>query len=87
MILIPLSGSGTRGDQVENARFFEREGAAAALTGDQASAENLSRVVNAIAEDHQRRKAMAEAALRIGELDGAAIIGDSINEFIEGIKE
>ncbi len=28
MILIPLSGSGTRGDQVENAAFFEKEGAA-----------------------------------------------------------
>ena len=28
MILIPLSGAGTRGDQVENAHFFEQQGAA-----------------------------------------------------------
>jgi UDP-N-acetylglucosamine--N-acetylmuramyl-(pentapeptide) pyrophosphoryl-undecaprenol N-acetylglucosamine transferase len=28
MILVPLAGAGTRGDQVENARFFEKAGAA-----------------------------------------------------------
>jgi UDP-N-acetylglucosamine--N-acetylmuramyl-(pentapeptide) pyrophosphoryl-undecaprenol N-acetylglucosamine transferase len=28
MILLPLRGSGTRGDQVENARLFEKAGAA-----------------------------------------------------------
>lgn len=31
MILVPLCGSGTRGDQVENASFFEKEGAAVVL--------------------------------------------------------
>jgi UDP-N-acetylglucosamine--N-acetylmuramyl-(pentapeptide) pyrophosphoryl-undecaprenol N-acetylglucosamine transferase len=84
MILIPLSGSGTRGDQVENARFFEREGAAQVLSdGDgPAGSEKLSRMVSAIAEDHRLRGAMAEAAKRIGSLDGAAIIGDSISKAI-----
>ncbi|MDR2716655.1 MAG: undecaprenyldiphospho-muramoylpentapeptide beta-N-acetylglucosaminyltransferase [Treponema sp.] len=80
MILIPLSGSGTRGDQVENARFFEREGAALVLPG-QGGAENLSRMVSALAGDSRKREAMAEAARRIGSLDGAAIIGDSICNF------
>jgi UDP-N-acetylglucosamine--N-acetylmuramyl-(pentapeptide) pyrophosphoryl-undecaprenol N-acetylglucosamine transferase len=83
MILVPLSGSGTRGDQVENARFFEQEGAALILTGADVGAENLSRMVNAVAEDPARREALADAARRIGSLDGAAIIGDSIAEFIE----
>jgi len=86
MILIPLSGSGTRGDQVENARFFEREGAALVLTGDDpstaASPENLSRAVLALAGDPGRRERMAGAAGRIGSLDGAAIIGDSVSEMI-----
>jgi UDP-N-acetylglucosamine--N-acetylmuramyl-(pentapeptide) pyrophosphoryl-undecaprenol N-acetylglucosamine transferase len=87
MILIPLSGSGTRGDQVENAGFFEREGAAIVLGGGQqpgreATVENLSRMVNDIAEDSGRREGMAKAARRIGSLDGAAIIGDSIYKFI-----
>jgi len=82
MILIPLSGSGTRGDQVENARFFEREGAALVLAGNEASAENLSRAVAGLAGDPRRREVMAEAAGRIGGLDGAAIIGDSIDRLV-----
>jgi UDP-N-acetylglucosamine--N-acetylmuramyl-(pentapeptide) pyrophosphoryl-undecaprenol N-acetylglucosamine transferase len=89
MILIPLSGSGTRGDQVENARFFEREGAALVLsgggdTGGHAGAEALARMVSAIADDPQRREAMAQAARQIGCLDGAAIIGDAIRGVIDG---
>ena len=83
MVLIPLSGSGTRGDQVENARFFEKEGAAVVITG--ASAEKLSQTVNALAQDSGRREALASAARRTGGLDGAAIIGDSIGEFVSHI--
>ncbi|MDR0456475.1 MAG: undecaprenyldiphospho-muramoylpentapeptide beta-N-acetylglucosaminyltransferase [Treponema sp.] len=80
MILIPLSGSGTRGDQVENARYFEREGAALILPG-QAGAENLARMATTLADDSRKREAMAEAARRIGSLDGAAIIGDFMCKF------
>jgi UDP-N-acetylglucosamine--N-acetylmuramyl-(pentapeptide) pyrophosphoryl-undecaprenol N-acetylglucosamine transferase len=80
MILIPLSGSGTRGDQVENARFFEREGAALVLP-DQAGAEELSRLAGALANDSRKREAMTEAARRIGSLDGVAIISDFICAF------
>jgi UDP-N-acetylglucosamine--N-acetylmuramyl-(pentapeptide) pyrophosphoryl-undecaprenol N-acetylglucosamine transferase len=87
MILIPLSVSGTRGDQVENARFFEQAGAAVVLSGEASSfsktAENLSRTVAELAGDSNRREAMAKAAARIGTLDGAAIIGDSINKFLK----
>jgi UDP-N-acetylglucosamine--N-acetylmuramyl-(pentapeptide) pyrophosphoryl-undecaprenol N-acetylglucosamine transferase len=88
MILIPLSGSGTRGDQVENAAFFARGGAAVVLGGaspgrdGEATVENLSRTVNDIAENPGRRELMAESARCIGSLDGAAIIGDSICEFV-----
>ena len=81
MILIPLSGSGTRGDQVENARFFEQAGAALTLTGNEVDPARLSDAVNALAEDHQRREAMSRAARQIGALDGAAIISDAINAF------
>ena len=82
MILVPLCGSGTRGDQVENARFFEREGAAMVLLGDEATGEKLAQTVNALADDPGRREAMAQSAGRIGSLDGSAIIGDSMGEFI-----
>jgi UDP-N-acetylglucosamine--N-acetylmuramyl-(pentapeptide) pyrophosphoryl-undecaprenol N-acetylglucosamine transferase len=38
LVLVPLSGSGTRGDQIENACFFERAGAALVLDGNAAPA-------------------------------------------------
>jgi len=80
MALVPLSGPGTRGDQVENARHFEREGAAEVLIAP--GARELAGAVAALADDAGRREAMARAAARIGSLDGAAIIGDSIIEML-----
>ena len=41
MLLIPLCGSGTRGDQVDNARYFADKNAALALVGDEADDEHL----------------------------------------------
>ncbi|MDR0562304.1 MAG: undecaprenyldiphospho-muramoylpentapeptide beta-N-acetylglucosaminyltransferase [Spirochaetaceae bacterium] len=78
MVLIPLSGSGTRGDQVENARFFETAGAAVTLTGDAASPENLVKTITALAEDEDRRNRMAEASARIGIEDGARLIAETL---------
>jgi UDP-N-acetylglucosamine--N-acetylmuramyl-(pentapeptide) pyrophosphoryl-undecaprenol N-acetylglucosamine transferase len=77
MVLIPLCGSGTRGDQVENARFFEKKGAALVLVGDDARSETLSGLVKLL-EDPSRREAMAAAARKIGSLDGTAVISDCI---------
>ncbi|MDY4901333.1 MAG: UDP-N-acetylglucosamine--N-acetylmuramyl-(pentapeptide) pyrophosphoryl-undecaprenol N-acetylglucosamine transferase [Treponema sp.] len=41
MVLIPLCGSGTRGDQVDNARYFEKENAALVLSGNEADGNHL----------------------------------------------
>ena len=41
MVLVPLCGSGTRGDQVENARFFEENNAATVLLGEDADSQHL----------------------------------------------
>ena len=41
MVLIPLCGSGTRGDQVDNAKFFEEKGAALVLLGEEADSAHL----------------------------------------------
>ncbi|MCL2043283.1 MAG: undecaprenyldiphospho-muramoylpentapeptide beta-N-acetylglucosaminyltransferase [Treponema sp.] len=84
MILVPLSGAGTRGDQIENARFFEREGAAIVLTGSDVNPEKLSRTVSAVAENDKQRELLAEAARRIGCLDGAVIISNAIYDVIKG---
>lgn len=48
MVLIPLCGSGTRGDQVDNAKYFEKAGAAKVLLGDQCNSENLLKVLDEI---------------------------------------
>ncbi|MDR1239961.1 MAG: undecaprenyldiphospho-muramoylpentapeptide beta-N-acetylglucosaminyltransferase [Treponema sp.] len=82
MALIPLRGPGTRGDQVENARFFERAGAALVLSGGELEPRTLTRALASIAEDREKRKAMAAASKRIGETNGAALIADSLCAFL-----
>jgi UDP-N-acetylglucosamine--N-acetylmuramyl-(pentapeptide) pyrophosphoryl-undecaprenol N-acetylglucosamine transferase len=71
MVLLPLRGRGTRGDQVENAEFFERAGAALVAQG---GAENLAALIRELAEAPERLAAMAAAAADIARLDGAAVI-------------
>ncbi|MDR2535732.1 MAG: undecaprenyldiphospho-muramoylpentapeptide beta-N-acetylglucosaminyltransferase [Treponema sp.] len=78
MVLIPLSGSGTRGDQVENARFFEKAGAAISLTGDKVSPENLIKTILSLEADEESRNRMAEASARIGAEDGARLITETL---------
>lgn len=41
MVLIPLAGSGTRGDQIDNADFFEKKGAAIVLKGNNVNSKSL----------------------------------------------
>lgn len=92
MILVPLSGSGTRGDQVENARFLEKAGAAVVMGGKetagfQVTAAALKAVVAALAEDGKRRVAMAAAAVRFAALDGAKVIAETLVSGIAGFVQ
>jgi UDP-N-acetylglucosamine--N-acetylmuramyl-(pentapeptide) pyrophosphoryl-undecaprenol N-acetylglucosamine transferase len=87
MLLIPLSGSGTRGDQVENARFFEKSGAALVLPGNEANGENLAKAVRGLAEDAGKREAMAAASCAIGRIDGAGIAAHAIMRAVENTGE
>jgi UDP-N-acetylglucosamine--N-acetylmuramyl-(pentapeptide) pyrophosphoryl-undecaprenol N-acetylglucosamine transferase len=87
MALIPLSGGGTRGDQVENAAFFERAGAAVTLGGGNRpgkAAAALIRTVSELAENAEKRNAMAAASALIGRIDGAEIIARAICEAVAG---
>ena len=54
MVLVPLCGNGTRGDQVDNARYFESNGAAVVLAGEDATAENLRKGVEKFSEKEMR---------------------------------
>jgi UDP-N-acetylglucosamine--N-acetylmuramyl-(pentapeptide) pyrophosphoryl-undecaprenol N-acetylglucosamine transferase len=77
MILAPLRGSGTRGDQVENARFFEKAGAALVLP-QEPGAEALLEAAAGLASNRERLAGMSAAAARIGETDGALFIARAI---------
>jgi UDP-N-acetylglucosamine--N-acetylmuramyl-(pentapeptide) pyrophosphoryl-undecaprenol N-acetylglucosamine transferase len=64
LVLIPLTGSGTRGDQVENARYFEQKGAAAVLI--RPDTRQLCAVIEQLVNEPPRIAAMATAAAQIG---------------------
>jgi UDP-N-acetylglucosamine--N-acetylmuramyl-(pentapeptide) pyrophosphoryl-undecaprenol N-acetylglucosamine transferase len=83
LALVPLSGSGTRGDQEENARYLEKAGAAVVLRGD-VTGEKLTETIGALAREDGTRKAMGEAASRFAAPDGARIIAEAIRDFAEG---
>ena len=50
MVLIPLCGSGTRGDQVDNAEFFRQRDAAMVLLGEEANSQNLKACLQKLTE-------------------------------------
>jgi UDP-N-acetylglucosamine--N-acetylmuramyl-(pentapeptide) pyrophosphoryl-undecaprenol N-acetylglucosamine transferase len=65
MVLIPFRGSGTRGDQVENARLFEKAGAAICFIPEENEPpdEKLSQVIASLACDGEKRRIMGEAKI------------------------
>jgi UDP-N-acetylglucosamine--N-acetylmuramyl-(pentapeptide) pyrophosphoryl-undecaprenol N-acetylglucosamine transferase len=80
LLLIPLAGNGTRGDQVENARFFEQKGAAAVLI--HPDIEQLRAKVTQFAGKPRKIADMAEAAAKIGRINAVESICALINGII-----
>ena len=64
MVLVPLCGSGTRGDQVDNAEFFKSHGAAEVLLGADADSEHLKNALNLML-DSEKRAAYSEALKKL----------------------
>jgi UDP-N-acetylglucosamine--N-acetylmuramyl-(pentapeptide) pyrophosphoryl-undecaprenol N-acetylglucosamine transferase len=64
MLLIPLAGSGTRGDQVENARYFEKHGAAVSLV--HPASETLVTKIQELLANPQAIADMGKKAANIG---------------------
>ncbi|MDR1362442.1 MAG: undecaprenyldiphospho-muramoylpentapeptide beta-N-acetylglucosaminyltransferase [Spirochaetaceae bacterium] len=80
MVLVPLSGSATRGDQIENAKFFEERGAARMLVRPDAA--QLLETLNDLAGNEGQLTAMAAASAQIGTTRGAPVIAEHIVERI-----
>lgn len=56
MVLVPLSGAGTRGDQVENARLFKEQGAAEILLDEDVNPHTLQHVLTNMLDSKTRKK-------------------------------
>ncbi|MDR0410009.1 MAG: undecaprenyldiphospho-muramoylpentapeptide beta-N-acetylglucosaminyltransferase [Spirochaetaceae bacterium] len=82
MLLIPLSGAATRGDQVENARFFTEKGAALTLIHPDGA--ELLNALDSLLDSPEKLSGMAAAAARIGERRGTSIIAERITAQIQG---
>ena len=81
MVLIPLCGSGTRGDQVDNAEYFEKQGAAIVLKGAQADAEHLKASLEKMLDANCRKSyAQASASFSSGERSARKIAELLISE-------
>ena len=78
MVLIPLCGSGTRGDQVDNAKFFQERNAAEVLLGDQATGPNLCAALEKMLEEKNRN----EYALNVQKLAGSQKPAEKIAQIL-----
>ena len=82
-ILIPLSGSGTRGDQMRNARLLFEKGAADVLAGGEATPENLLQKVNTLLESREKRMLMGAAAHSLYDDKAAGSLAELILRYCE----
>lgn len=86
MVLVPLTGSGTRGDQVENAERFVAAGAAVSLVGPGATAETFLEAVVSLLADPDRRRTMAASAAELARGDASAAIADLVIQRVGGTR-
>ncbi len=74
LVLLPLCGAGTRGDQEENAEYFRRAGAALVLAGENVTSQALRDALSRMLDSRVRESfAAACAALASGARPAAAI--------------
>jgi UDP-N-acetylglucosamine--N-acetylmuramyl-(pentapeptide) pyrophosphoryl-undecaprenol N-acetylglucosamine transferase len=86
MLLIPLAGSGTRGDQVENAAYFFEQGAAIMLV--HPTKDELLGEIDKLINDTERLRGMGQASKSIGERDACkTICADIIENFVNTTLE
>jgi len=78
MVLVPLSGGGTRGDQVENAGYFKRHGAAEVLAGDDVSPEGLKAALGRLCDPSVRDRMAENLRLLTGDRKPALAIAEYI---------
>lgn len=83
-LLIPLSAHASRGDQILNARSFEKQGYSLVLEEEELTTEKL---LAAVQELYEHREKYAGAMKSGGHTDSAGIILNLIEEAVSGSKE
>lgn len=82
-LLIPLCGSGTRGDQVDNAKFFEEKNAALVLIGQDANSENLKKELTKFLNKDFRENMKNNIRKMVGSEKSVTIIAKYLYEQLE----
>jgi len=82
MVLVPLSGNGSRGDQVENARLLAESGAALCLNGEDATPSKVLSSLLPLIASAEARKKIADAASHTAKPNAASSIADMLLERI-----
>ena len=77
-VLVPLCGSGTRGDQVDNAKFFEEKKAALVLLGEKADSENLKIELTKMLDISFRNEMEKNIKAMVGEKKSVNVIAQYI---------
>ncbi len=83
MILIPLDTSGSRGDQLRNAAYFQEKGAALVLEGEDACGKSLQAAVLELLSSPDKRAAMGQAAASLTGLSGSNLCAQLVEETAE----
>lgn len=86
MILVPLAGSGTRGDQVENAGYFVNHGAAVMLSGKDVNAKSLLEAIVRLADSPDLRSTMSRNALALSVQKPAVTIASALMKMLRDGK-
>ena len=81
-LLIPLRGSGTRGDQVKNALYFKAQDAAAVLMDDTIKSQDLLAEIESIVGT-ERGAALSVKMAQMAKKESAALIADQIVSLIK----
>lgn len=88
MVLVPLTGNGTRGDQEDNADFFDSANAAVVLKGENVCGEKLKEVLNQLLQEDVRRKfAENSRNLSSGGIPAETIASILFEKIMEGETE
>ena len=80
-VLVPLSASVSRGDQVRNARRYRRAGAAVVIPSDRFTSQRLMGILDRLLEEPARLESMREAARGWAAADAAARIAAEIERW------